>query len=202
MTTVSEYIGSGMLEQYVLGLTSPEESMEVEMRAAANPAIRHEIDAISEAMESYAMDHAIEPDSIIKPFLLATIDYTERLKSGEPATVPPTLNENSAIEDYAAWLDRADMIAPGTENIHAKIIGYTPEAVTAIIWIKDFAPQEVHDHEIEKFLIIEGTCDIIVGDMVHQLGAGDYFPIPLHKKHLVKVTSSFPCKIILQRMAA
>jgi len=202
MTTGREYIDSGILEQYVLGLTSAGQSVEVEQRAAADPAIRKEINAIGEAMEAYAMEHAITPDPIIKPFLLATIDYTERLKSGEPATVPPALNKNSAVEDYAVWLDRADMVTPGTENIHAKIIGYTPEAITAIIWIKDFAPQEVHDHEIEKFLIVEGTCDIIVGDTVHQLAAGDYFPIPLHKNHRVKVTSSFPCKIILQRMAA
>jgi len=202
MTTGRKYIESGILEQYVLGLTSPEQSMEVEQRAAADIAIRNEIDAISEAMEVYAMEHAIKPDPIIKPFLLATIDYTERLKSGEPVTVPPSLNENSTLEDYAPWLNRVDMIDAGTENIHAKIIGYTAEAITAIIWIKDFAPQEVHDHEIEKFLIVEGTCDIIVGETVHQLAAGDYFPIPLHKNHLVKVTSSIPCKIILQRMAA
>jgi len=202
MTTGREYIDSGVLEQYVLGLTSPEQSIEVEQRAAADAAIRNEIDAISIAMEAYAMERAIQPDPIIKPFLLATIDYTERLKSGETVTVPPELNENSAIEDYGPWLKRADMVTPGTENIHAKIIGYTAEAITAIVWIKDFAPQEVHDHEIEKFLIVEGTCDIIVGDTVHKLAAGDYFPIPLHKNHLVKVTSSIPCKIILQRMAA
>ncbi len=202
MTTGKEYIESGVLEQYVLGLTSPEETMEVEQRAAEDPSIREEIDTISEAMEAYAMQHGIGPDPILKPFLLATIDYTERLKSGEPVTVPPALNENSTIEDYALWLNRADMIAPNTENIHAKVIGYTAEATTAIVWIKDFAPQEVHDHEIEKFLIVEGTCDITVGDTVYQLAAGDYFPIPLHKKHLVKVTSFIPCKIILQRVAA
>lgn len=202
MTTSKEYIDSGMLEQYVLGLTSPAQSMEVEQLAAADPIIQSEIDAIGEAMETYAKEHAIRPHRIVKPFLLATIDYTERLKNGEPITVPPSLNENSAIADYAQWLNRADMIAPGTENIYAKIIGYTPDAITAIIWIKDFAPQEVHDHEIEKFLIVEGTCDIIVGETVHHLVAGDYFPIPLHKNHLVKVTSAIACKIILQRMAA
>lgn len=202
MTIGSDYIGSGLLEQYVLGLTSPEQSIEVEQRAAADAAIREEIDAISEAMEAYAVAHAIIPDPIIKPFLLATIDYTERLKSGESSTVPPMLNENSTIEDFAPWLNRDDMIASGTENIHAKIIGYTAEAITAIIWIKDFAPPEVHDHEIEKFFIVEGTCDIIVGETVHQLAAGDYFQIPLYINHLVKVTSSIPCKIILQRMAA
>jgi mannose-6-phosphate isomerase-like protein (cupin superfamily) len=202
MTTGREYIDSGILEQYVLGVTSADQSLEVEERAAADPAIRNEIEAIGKAMEFYAMQHAIQPDATIKPFLLATIDYTERLKNGEPAMIPPSLNEHSTIEDYAPWLNRTDMMATGSENIQAKIIGFTAEATTAIVWIKDFAPQEIHDHEIEKFLIVEGTCDIIVGDTVHQLSAGDYFPIPLHKIHQVKVTSAIPCKIILQRMAA
>jgi quercetin dioxygenase-like cupin family protein len=41
-----------------------------------------------------------------------------------------------------------------------------------------------------------------VEDEVNQLVPGDYFAIPLHKKHLVKVTSSITCKVILQRVAA
>jgi mannose-6-phosphate isomerase-like protein (cupin superfamily) len=197
-----EYMGSGLLELYVLGATSPAESTEVELMAATDPAIRLEIEAIEEALEAYAMEHAAAPNPVIKPFLLATIDYTERLKGGEPITMPPVLNKNSIIEDYSPWLNRSDLLVPGDNAIFAKIIGYTPEAVTAIVWIKKYAPHEVHDHEFEKFLIVEGTCDIVVGDEVHALVPGDYFAIPLHKNHQVKVTSTIPCKVILQRIAA
>ncbi len=197
-----EYIESGILEQYVLGSTSQAESTEVELMAATDPAIRLEIEAIEEALEAYAMENAVAPNPVIKPFLLATIDYTERLKGGEPVTMPPVLNKNSVIEDYVPWLNRSDLLLPDNDDIFAKIIGYTPEAVTAIVWIKEYAPQEVHDHEFEKFLIVEGTCDIVVGDEVHALVPGDYFAIPLHKNHLVKVTSTIPCKVILQRIAA
>lgn len=195
-------MGSGLLELYVLGATSPAESTEVELMAAADPAIRLEIEAIEEALEAYAMEHAAAPNPVIKPFLLATIDYTERLKGGEPITMPPVLNKNSIIEDYSPWLNRSDLLVPGDNAIFAKIIGYTPEAVTAIVWIKEYAPHEIHDHEFEKFLIVEGTCDIVVGDEVHALVPGDYFAIPLHKNHQVKVTSTIPCKVILQRIAA
>jgi mannose-6-phosphate isomerase-like protein (cupin superfamily) len=170
--------------------------------AATDPAIRLEIEAIGAALEAYALEHAVAPNPVIKPFLLATIDYTERLKGGEPVTMPPVLNKNSIIEDYSPWLNRSDLLVPGDDAIFAKIIGYTPEAVTAIVWIKKYAPHEVHDHEFEKFLIVEGTCDIVVGDEVHALVPGDYFAIPLHKNHQVKVTSTIPCKVILQRIAA
>ena len=202
MTNAKDYINSGILEQFVLGCTTPAEIVEIALMAAAYPAIKMEIAAIEKSLEVYAISKAIEPNPIIKPFLLATIDYTERMKNGEQVTVPPVLHEGSAIEDYAPWLNRGDMKRPNDEAIYAKIIGYTPEAVTAIVWIKEYAPQEVHDHEHEKFLIVEGSCNIIVEDKVHALTPGDYFTIPLHKKHLVKVTSLIPCKVILQRIAA
>ena len=202
MKSSKAYIESGILEQYVLGFTSPAESEEVEQMAAADDAIRMELAAINNALEIYAMEHSIDPSPVLKTFLLATIDYAERLKNGEPVTEPPLLNERSVIKDYAAWLSRNDMIYAGTENIYAKIIGFTAEATTAIVWIKDYAPQEVHDNEFEKFLVVEGTCNIIVGDKVNELFPGDFFKIPLYKNHMVKVTSNIPCKIILQRVAA
>lgn len=197
-----EYIESGILEQYVFGMASMAEQKELEERAALDPVIQQELDAISEAFETLALKNAIAPDPIIRPFLMATINYTERLQNGEPVSEPPLLNEKSTPADYYSWLNRADMVSPGTEDVFAKIIGYTEKAITAIVWLKEMAPQEVHDHEHERFLIIEGTCDIVVGNNIHQLVPGDYFAIPLHSKHHIKVTSSFPCKVILQRVAA
>ncbi len=202
MNTSKDYIDSGILEQYVLGYTTPAESKEVEMMAASDRAIQLEIEAISKSLETYSMVNAVDANPIIKPFLLATIDYSERIKNGEPVSFPPVLNENSVVEDYTIWLTRNDMVSQDADTLFAKIIGYTPEATTAIVWIKDYAPQEVHDNEYEKFLIVEGTCNIIVGEEINQLIAGDYFAIPLHKKHMIKVTSSIPCKVILQRIAA
>jgi mannose-6-phosphate isomerase-like protein (cupin superfamily) len=200
--TSKEYIESGILEQYVFGTASPAECAEVETRAATDPAIRQEIDAICETLEAHALENAITPNPVVKVFVMASIDYEERLKKGEPVTNPPLLNEQSALTDYASWLNRNDMVSPGTEDMFAKIIGYTPEALTAIVWLKEYAPQEIHDDEHERFLIVEGTCDIVVGDKVHHLVPGDYFAIPLYENHFVKVTSSIPCKIILQRVAA
>ncbi len=202
MLNSSEYINSGILEQYVLGIASDEACKEVELMAAADALIRQEIEIIKASLETYAASYAIEPNPVIKPFLMATIDYTERLKNGEPATEPPMLSEHSSISDFKPWLNRPDMVSTDQEDMYAKIIGYTPQAITAIVWLKDYAPHEVHDNEFERFLIVEGTCDIIVEEEVNHLVPGDYFAIPLHKKHMVKVTSSITCKVILQRVAA
>lgn len=203
MNSIKDYIESGILESYVLGNTTTLEAISVKSMAINHPEIAEELKDISAALYGYAKSVGVQPDPIIKPFLLATIDYAERLKNGETVSFPPMLHQTSHPRDYDMWLQEAAAGAPqNLKDVHAKIIGYTEKMITAIVWIKDMAPQEVHDDEIEKFLIIEGTCDIIIDNEVHQLVAGDMLSIPLHKNHFVKVTSLIPCKIILQRIAA
>ncbi|MCW3103293.1 MAG: hypothetical protein JWO09_1733 [Bacteroidetes bacterium] len=198
-----EYIDSGVLELYVMGMLEPEECTEVERMITIHPEVRDEVEQITKALKAYAEEEAGAPHPAIKPLLMATIDYSERLQAGEPPAFPPALNENSTIADYAEWLNREDLRSPGDfAGLYAKIIGYTPEMTTAIVWISSMAPHEVHDNEYEKFLIVEGSCDIVIGDKTHQLVPGDYLSIPLHQGHEVKVTSSVPCKVILQRIAA
>lgn len=147
-----ELIDSGLLDLYVLGETNAEENLYIEKMSALHPEIQREINEIGIALEKYALNHAIQPDPIIKPFLLATIDYTTRLKAGEPVSLAPTLNEHASAKDYQQWLERPDMVLPADfEDVHARILSYTPEAITAIVWIKEMAPQEVHDQEYERF---------------------------------------------------
>lgn len=201
--TLKEFIDSGILEQYVMGDASEEESKEVEKMAGTYTAIRDAINEIELALEQYTSVHAIAPDLTIKPFVMASIDYSERLKDGEIPTFPPVLNSSSTIEDYTEWITRPDMILPADfKDFFAKIIGYSPEMITAIAWIQYGAPHETHDKQYEKFLILEGTCIITIENEAHHLDAGDFLSIPLHKDHVVKITSDIPCKIILQRIAA
>jgi len=198
-----EYIESGQLELYVMGMLEPEECREAERMIALYPEVRDEVEQITKALKAYAEEEAGAPHPAIKPLLMATIDYSERLQAGEPQAFPPVLNENSTLADYAEWLNREDLRRPGDfTDLYAKIIGYTPEMTTAIVWINSMAPHEVHDDEYEKFLIVEGTCDILIGDKTYRLVPGDYLSIPLHEGHEVKVTSAVPCKVILQRIAA
>ena len=203
MTDVSGFIESGILEMYVLGNTSPEEAREVEQMAAIHEDVRKEIEAISIALEKYAESNAVAPDPTIETFLMATIEYIERIKGGEAPTFPPVLHLGSKVADYAQWLDRYDLLPPApVEDAYASIIGSTPEATTAIIWLKYGAPPETHTTEQEKFLVVEGTCDITIGNDVHNMSPGDVLIIPLHISHHVQVTSHQLCKIILQRVAA
>lgn len=197
------YIDSGLLDLYVMGQTTPEESQAIEQIAVSDPDFRKEISTIERSLENYAKIHEVEPNPLIRPFLMATIDFSDRMQSGEMLSFPPVLNESSKIDDFSEWLNREDMILPEQfDDVYAKILSYSPQIITAIVWIKEMAPQEVHDHEFEKFLIVEGTCDITIENSVYQLVPGDYLSIPLYKSHFVTVTSEIPCKVILQRVVA
>lgn len=203
MSDPQEYINSGILEEFVLGLTSEAESSEVMMMASSHPEVRREIDEISASLQVYAERQAPSICPTVKPLLMATIDYMERIRKGEWVTYPPELNEHSSVADFSEWLEREDMVLPDDfEGAYAKIIGFTPQATTAIAWLQYGSPEEVHDDQYEKFLIVEGSCDITIDGTVMSLVPGDYLSIPLHKPHDVKVTSSVPCKVILQRLAA
>lgn len=203
MTELEQYMESGILEMYVMGHTSPEENLEVEEMAARHAIVKNAIEEISITLEQFATRHAVAPDLTIKPFLMATIDYMERLGSGEVASFPPELHTGSVIEDYREWLDRKDLeLNEPLQVIHAKIIGYTPKMTTAFVWLELGAPPETHTDEFEKFLVLEGTCNIRIDGEDNHLKAGDVLIIPLFKEHSVQVTSACPCKILLQRVAA
>jgi mannose-6-phosphate isomerase-like protein (cupin superfamily) len=204
MTNCDEFIASGILELFVCGVTTEDENAEVRKMLSLYPeVISREISEISTVYEKLAEANHIEPDPIIKPFLLARIDYTDRLMAGEPMSYPPKLSAQSKISDFDDWLQREDMILPdNADGVYAKILGFSPDMITAVVWIKEMAPQEVHDDQFERFLILEGTCNIVVGEDSYALKSGDFFEIPLHHDHVVNVTSAIRCKAILQRVAA
>lgn len=196
-------IDSGILDKYVLGQTTQDDSAWIDELKNIHPEIKEEIEAISATIEELAMSDSINPNPSIKPFLMATLDYMKRMENNESPSNPPLLHQDTKITEFETWLQRDDMILPtDADSVYAKIIGNTSEALTAIVWLKEGSPIETHEEEYERFLIVEGTCEIGVEDERFHLSAGDYFQIPLHKKHFVKVTSTIPCKVVLQRVAA
>lgn len=200
---IEQYINSGIIELYVMGALSSEEEKEFCFMASQYPEIHTEIERVNSTLESYAVANAKTPDLTVKPMLMATLDYMQRLENGEIPVAAPSLHKNSKKEDFSQWLKREDMQAPiAYDHAFIKIISYGGPANTAIVWLKEGSPEEVHTDEYESFLILEGTCNIIINNEVHQLYPGDYLTIPLHATHSVQVTSATPCKLILERKAA
>lgn len=70
---IEEYIASGILEAYVLGLTSAEESREVERMVAAYPEVKAELEDIRLAIESYSNSFEKQPPAEIKAKVMEAI---------------------------------------------------------------------------------------------------------------------------------
>ncbi len=193
MSNIKDFIESGILEMYVLGIASEEETSEVGRMAAIYPEIEAEIESISIGMENYAMAHAVVPDPAVKSLIFASI------KDTVPAAFPPVLNKDSKKEHYDEWLNHTDYQLPDDfVDAYSKVIGSNDDTVIAVAWLRGSIPYEVHHKELEKFLILEGECDVNIGDKVYRLGEGDYLEIPLYIEHNVVVTSEVPCKAIFQ----
>ena len=110
---VEEYIKSGIIELYVLELTSDEENRDLIEAARAFPEIQEAIDSAATTFEEFGQSNAVAPPAPLKAFLFGTIDYMERLEGGEVPTSPPALSKTSTINDFAPWLEREDMVLPG-----------------------------------------------------------------------------------------
>ncbi len=200
---IEKYINSGVIEMYVMGTLAAEEVAEVQLYATQYPEIKAEIERVADTLESYALSTPKTPGPETKATIMATLDYMQRLENGETPVKAPLLDKHTKKEDFLEWINRPYMQAPPDyDQVFLKIISFTPEVSTAIVWLNEGSPEETHHNEYESFFILEGTCDIIINDDIHQLYPGDYLCIPLHATHSVKVTSSIPCKLVLERKAA
>jgi anti-sigma-K factor RskA len=68
-----DIISSGVLELYVMGITSPEETRNVEAWAKQYPLVAAEIAAIEATMQNYAQANAIAPAATVKENILKAI---------------------------------------------------------------------------------------------------------------------------------
>ncbi len=200
---LEEIKNSGLLELYVIGDIGDSDRLMLEKAMETHPSLKDEVMEIEQALELYAFANAEPPPAAAGPMLMALADFSERIKNGEISSMPPALHPAAKVEDYSEWLDREDMVASDDfESMFGKVMGKDEERINLIIWLRHGAPDETHTDELESFLIVEGTCNITIGDEVKQLQPGDYCTIPLHVSHRVDVTSDIPCKLILERKAA
>jgi anti-sigma-K factor RskA len=82
----NDIISSGLLELYVLGMTSEQETAQVKEMAARNPEVLAEIRSIETALQSYARLYAVQPADHIKNSLFSKLPDTAS-KTNQPAPV-------------------------------------------------------------------------------------------------------------------
>lgn len=94
---IQEYISSGIVESYVLGLADDIDRAEFERMCAAHPEVRAARDAFEQSLEENITGHVVQPPANLKSKIFSTIDmdkvastpgYSEGASSAPPA-VPP-----------------------------------------------------------------------------------------------------------------
>ena len=73
-----EIISSGILELYVLGAASSEESAQIEQLRNLHPDINEEIINIEKALEAYAFANAVSPSTSVKNQLFSSLNFTNQ----------------------------------------------------------------------------------------------------------------------------
>jgi len=86
--TTQEYIESGILEEYALGVLSEVERAEVERRAAESPEIQRELNLITAAIDDYAQAHTQTPPEGLRERVLA--GWQAAIHAGPPTAAAPT----------------------------------------------------------------------------------------------------------------
>lgn len=98
-----QYISSGMLELYVLGMTTQQETAEVQEMLLQYPEIRSELNAIEVSLEKYAFANAIEPGVQLKNKILGSVIPQQRTISiAESAATGKVIGISAAWKYVAA----------------------------------------------------------------------------------------------------
>jgi anti-sigma factor RsiW len=82
---IREYISSGIVQSYVLGQAEPAERSEFERLCAQYPELVAEREAFEEALENFAIQHAVVPPRQVKDRFLEAIHH-------------PSINQSKVIK--------------------------------------------------------------------------------------------------------
>lgn len=101
-----QFLNTGLLEQYALGLTDSEESQIVEQHLQSFPELREELQAMQSALEQYAQQYAIQPPSGLKNKILEDLDDTAPFNTNAAQS-----EQFSTKISWSKWLSYAALIA-------------------------------------------------------------------------------------------
>jgi len=100
-----EYIASGIIERYVLGLVSPQEKQEVECMSHIYPEIGNELTIYQESLEKLALLGAVDPPSHVKDKLMEQIRAEKKTIINEKASSAKIIEmvpQNTSMYKYVA----------------------------------------------------------------------------------------------------
>lgn len=193
---LQDYINSGILEQYCLGLLDSHEADQVVSYCLKYPELRDELKSIEAAIEKMSIEKAIAPPSKLKDKILANLGFTgtEMLDINN---LPPT----DAYANYLSWLQAVEHLLPTEpfEGLNIQVLQQNDKIAQMLVVAKVDVPDESHDSYAESFFILQGKCSCTIDGTEVFLSAGDFLEIPLHAEHNVKMLTPTVTAILQYR---
>ena len=195
-----EYIESGSILDYCLGLMTGQDKADFEEALRLYPELDQELKAVQEGLNRYAAIYSKVPLDSTKNKVMGSLENLLLEKQMDVNRLP-LINKFS---DHAAWMAAIAPLLPnkveGEPFMH--VLTATDAITQVLVMSATDIPDEVHEDVWESFIILEGECECHIGtDRVVRLTAGGYLEIPMHEHHDVKIISKYVVGI-MQRIAA
>lgn len=100
---VQEYISSGIVESYVLGLANQEERAEFERMCAAHAEVRKARELFEISLEEQAMLNAVKPSTSVKSKIFAELEIESQKLRDQSINVLPQENKDSHKISHIGW---------------------------------------------------------------------------------------------------
>ena len=196
--SIDEYIGSGIIETYCLGFTSPEENRQVEAWAAQYPEVQAEIEKVRHSMLSVLQGSDLKPRPSVKAAVMNSIYSQQSLIHPEYL---PLMQDPQDFSRFYETVRANQLVAPDPDfdNILMQELPSTVEVINFVVWVKQGHEEESHNDMKEFIAILEGSCDMFVGGEKTSYTKGQIIQIPVHVPHYAIVTSSVPMFALVQR---
>ena len=191
---IKQFINSGILEIYCMGIASDEERIAVESYASRHMEVQEEIDAINAALLGYAEGSGKTATPGLKKKTLEAIARQN---------FPSLLSGQRNIDWWIQFIDALNINLPSDYEIHLVDLPGDERKTNYIAWAKKGAfIEESHSDEDEYLLMIKGSCTITVDGLTNKYFPGDLIYIPKGKVHTAVAISEEPMIVIGQRIAA
>jgi mannose-6-phosphate isomerase-like protein (cupin superfamily) len=194
MMQIQNFIQSGILEEYCLGLLSSEEQAFVIQMSMLYPEIKEELTQIELIMEKAALKLAVKPNPELKQTIFNSLTYAAVTNSIYLNNLPDIDSDTN----YQDWLEVLAHLIPVEPlgDISFQLLRQDNRVTQTLVISRIDVPEEMHKDVIESFLILKGECECTVGDDVVSLGPGGFIEIPLFKDHDVKIISPYVVAVL------
>ncbi len=106
---IHDYISSGIVESYVLGLSDKEEAAEFERMCLEHPEVRSARDSFEEVLEKQAFSNVVAPPDRVRSDFFAVLDNAGAQGSAAPVVSLPNTTRRIG-GNTASWLAAASII--------------------------------------------------------------------------------------------